>query len=65
MNINFAYHSDEYDRQSKRFVIPLYIKDELGGYEHSSSATLARYKGHHFINFAAHALDGGVAFENV
>lgn len=65
MNNNFAYQSDEYDRQSQRFVIPLYIKDELGGYEHSSSATLARYKGHHFIIFAAHALDGGVAFENV
>lgn len=61
----FTYQSDDYDRQSQRFVIPLYIKDELDNYEYSSTGTLVRYKGHHFITFAAHALGGGIAFESV
>ncbi|MCF2899060.1 hypothetical protein L1267_01385 [Pseudoalteromonas sp. OFAV1] len=65
MSNKFTYQSDDYDRQSQRFVIPLYIKDELENYEYSSTGTLVRYKGHHFIIFAAHALGGGVEFENV
>lgn len=65
MDSNFTYQSDNYDRQSQRFVIPLYIKDELESYEYSSTGTLVRYKGHHFIIFAAHALGGGVPFESV
>ncbi|SFC97366.1 hypothetical protein SAMN05660479_02853 [Microbulbifer thermotolerans] len=65
MSSKFTYQSDDYGRQSQRFVIPLYIKDELENYEYSSTATLVRYKGHHFIIFAAHALDSGVEFENV
>nr|WP_163502600.1 hypothetical protein [Halomonas socia] len=65
MNSNITYQSDNYDRQSQRFVIPLYIKDELGNYEYSSTGTLVRYKGHHFIIFAAHALGVGAAFESV
>ncbi len=65
MNNSFTYQSDDYGRQSQRFIIPLYIKDELENYEYSSTGTLVRYKGHHFIIFAAHALCGGAAFESV
>ncbi|SRR3990167_2550273 len=65
MNSDFSYQSDTYDRQSQRFVIPLYIKDELENYEYSSTGTLVRYKGHHFIIFAAHALGCGAKFESV
>ena len=65
MDSNFSYQSDSYDRQSQRFVIPLYTKDELGNYQFSSSGTLVKYKGHHYIIFAAHALDGGIEFESI
>jgi hypothetical protein len=65
MSSDFMYQSDSYDRQSQRFVIPLYIKDELDGYEFSSTGTLVRYRGHHFIIFAAHALGGRIEFESV
>lgn len=60
-----SYQSDSYDRQSQRFVIPLYTKDELGNYLFSSTGTLAKYKGHHYILFAAHALNDGVNFESM
>lgn len=65
MNSSYLYQSDNYDRQSQRFVVPLYIKDELGNYGFSSTGTLVKYKDSHFIIFAAHALDGGVDFERV
>ena len=65
MNDSYIYQSDSYDRQSQRFVLPLYIKDELGSYNFSSTGTLVKYKGSHYIIFAAHALDGGVDFERV
>ncbi|WP_218186354.1 hypothetical protein [Terasakiispira papahanaumokuakeensis] len=65
MSNKFTYQSDDYDRQSQRFVIPLYVKDELDSYEYSSTGTLVSYKGYHFIIFAAHALGGGVEFENI
>lgn len=59
------YQSDSYERQSQRFIIPLYIKDELDNYEFSSTATLIKHKGHHYILFAAHALKGDVDFDRV
>lgn len=65
MSNDFSYQSNDYDRQSQRFVIPLYVKDELGNYEFSSTGTLARYKEHHYILFAAHALDGNVEFDRI
>lgn len=65
MSSTFKYQSDNYGKQSQRFVIPLYIKDDLGNFEFSSTATLVRYKIHHFIIFAAHALDGPVEFDKV
>ncbi|MCO7230099.1 hypothetical protein NH398_12775 [Halomonas sp. CnH100-B] len=65
MSNKFTYQSDDYDRQSQRFVIPLYIKDELENYNFSSTGTLVRYREHHFIIFAAHALGSGIAIENI
>lgn len=65
MVTEYSYNSDDYDRQSQRFVIPLYIRDELGCYEFSSTGTLVRYEMHHFIVFAAHALKGKIDFEKV
>lgn len=65
MGTNSGYQSDSYDQQSQRYVIPLYIKDELDNYEFSSTGTLVIYKGHHYILFAAHALDGNVEFNRV
>jgi len=62
---DFDYKSDDYDRQTQRFVIPLYIKDELDNYEFSSTGTLVKYQEHHYILFAAHALDGNVEFDRV
>ncbi|HBM9256302.1 TPA: hypothetical protein L0X66_000597 [Citrobacter freundii] len=56
MKSEFNYQSDSFDRQSQRFVIPLYISDELGNFHFSSTATLVFFKGHHYIIFAAHAL---------
>lgn len=63
MSNNFTYQSNEFERQAQRFVIPLYIQDELGGYRFSSTATLARYNGRYYILMAAHALDGGASLE--
>lgn len=65
MNGSVEYKSDNYDRQSQRYVIPLYIKDELDNYALSSTGTLVKLNGHHYILFAAHALNGGVDFEKV
>jgi len=65
MRDNFIYQSDSYDKHLQRFVIPLYLKDELENYEFSSTGTLVKFKGHHFIIFAAHALDAGGKFESV
>lgn len=61
----FKYKSDGFDKASQRFVIPIYIKDELGDYNYSSTCTLLKYKNSHYIVFAAHALDGGVDIKNV
>jgi len=52
----FSYQSDDFDRQTQRFVMPLYIKDNLDNYEYSSTGTLITYNEHHYILFAAHAL---------
>ena len=62
---NKSYQSDSYDRQAQRYVIPLYIRDELGSFHYSSTGTLVKYNGHHYIIFAAHALAGNIDFENI
>jgi hypothetical protein len=61
MNQNTAqsYQSDDYDRAAQRFVIPLYRKDDLGNFEFSSTGTLVKYNGHHYVLMAAHALSNG------
>ncbi|MBH3399788.1 hypothetical protein I5S60_09395 [Pseudomonas fluorescens] len=61
----FKYQSDDYDRNAQRHVIPLYIKDDLGNYVFSSTGTLAKYNGHHYVLFAAHALAGGVSMDRL
>ncbi|MFJ5239931.1 hypothetical protein ACIP86_24930 [Pseudomonas neuropathica] len=65
MSGKFTYQSDDYDRNAQRHVVPLYIKDDLGNYVFSSTATLATYNGHHYFLFAAHALSGGVPIDRV
>lgn len=55
-NKNPEYNSDEFDRQSQRFSIPLYIKDEIGNLHFSSTGTFVKYNGNHYIIFAEHAL---------
>ena len=65
MSDNFHYQSDDYGRQSQRFVIPLYTKDKLENYSYSSTGTLVKYNGHHYIIFAAHALADNDSFENI
>ncbi|EPJ5822013.1 hypothetical protein QDZ26_001872 [Pluralibacter gergoviae] len=62
---DFIYNSDEYGRQSQRFVLPLYIKDDIGDYNYSSTGTLLNYNQSRYIVFAAHALEGGVDINNV
>lgn len=62
----FRYQSNDYERQSQRFVLPLFIKDELGNYNQSSTATLVRVNHvHHYAIFAAHALAGGIDINDV
>ena len=65
MSEQFNYQSDDYDRHAQRHVIPLYIKDSLGNYEFSSTGTLAKHDGHHYILFAAHALNGSTSIDNI
>ncbi|MBS7418655.1 hypothetical protein [Pseudomonas syringae] len=65
MSEKFSYQSDDYDRNAQRHVVPLYVKDNLGNYEFSSTATLAKYNGHHYFLFAAHALSEGVSIDQV
>ncbi len=57
MSKKFSYQSDEYDRQAQRFVIPLYIKDNLENYQYSSTGTFVKYNEHYYMIFAAHALE--------
>ena len=53
----FIYRSDEFDRQSQRFVNPLFKKDSSGTYHHSSTGTFVKYNEHHYMVFAAHAIE--------
>lgn len=62
----FHYQSDDYERQAQRFVLPLFIKDELGNYKQSSTGTFVKYNEiHHYVIFAAHALDNGCDVNDV
>ncbi len=64
MNRKFRYQSDDFDRESQRFVIPLYVKNDLGNYLYSSTATLTKYNSHFYIIFAAHALSNDITVDN-
>jgi hypothetical protein len=59
------YQSDNYGRQAQRFVIPLYIKDNLGTYHYSSTGTFIKYNEHHYIIFAAHALEKNIIINDI
>ncbi|KWS20186.1 hypothetical protein [Pseudomonas syringae] len=61
----FKYQSDEFDRNAQRHIIPLYIRDSLGNYVYSSTGTLAKHQDHHYVLFAAHALDGGTSIDQL
>ncbi len=65
MKHNFSYQSDDYDRQTQKFVVPLYIEDDLKNYNYSSTGTLVKYNGHHYIIFAAHALTDNETIDNI
>lgn len=65
MSKKYTYQSDDYDRQKQRFVIPLYIKDNLGNYAYSSTGTFVQYNGHHYIIFAAHALEKNISVNDI
>lgn len=65
MEKTFKYRSDNYDRETQRFVVPLYIKDELGNYNYSSTGTFLKYKQNHYLIFAAHALNNISSIDNI
>jgi hypothetical protein len=65
MSKTFSYQSDDYDKQAQRFVIPLYVKDNLDNYSYSSTGTLVRYNEHHYIIFAAHALEQDISINDI
>jgi len=56
---NFSYQSDDYDRQTQRFVVPLYIKDNLDNYEYSSTGTLIEYDKPHYVIFSSSQIKFG------
>ncbi|MBC3382024.1 hypothetical protein H8I69_23190 [Serratia fonticola] len=57
---DFTYKSDDFERALQRYITPLYVKDELGNYNYSSTATLIFFNNSHYLIFTAHALkDGG------
>lgn len=62
---NFNYKSNDFDKEAQRFITPLYIRDELGNYEYSSTGTFITYNESHYIVFAAHALDNHDNIKNV
>lgn len=45
-----------YEGQSQRFIQTLWIKDEIGGYKFSSTATFLKFRNNFFCIFAGHAL---------
>jgi hypothetical protein len=65
MGKKFSYQSDDYDRQAQRFVIPLYIKNNLENYQYSSTGTFVTYNEHHYIIFAAHALEKDINVNDI
>jgi len=65
MGKQFSYQSDDYDRQTQRFVVPLYAKDNLDNYQYSSTGTFVKHNGHHYIIFAAHALEKDISVDNL
>lgn len=61
----FSYQSDDFDRQAQRYVIPLYLADEMGNFHYSSTGTLVEYGLNFYLVFAAHAIEGRSKVEDV
>lgn len=65
MNKEFKYNSNEFEKQAQRFVIPLYLKDELGNYKYSSTGTYVEYNGVFYLICAAHAISDKESLEKL
>ncbi|WP_394125135.1 hypothetical protein [Psychrobacter nivimaris] len=65
MNKEFKYDSDEFEKQAQRFIIPLYLKDELGNYEYSSTGTYIEYNSLFYLVCAAHAISDKESLEDL
>lgn len=56
MTKDFKYNSNDFERQAQRFIIPLYLKDELNNYHYSSTGTCVEYNAGFYLICAAHAV---------
>lgn len=56
MTKEFKYNSNDFERQAQRFVIPLYLRDELDNYHYSSTGTYIKYNSGFYLICAAHAV---------
>lgn len=65
MNKDFKYDSDEFEKQAQRFIIPLYLKDELGNYQYSSTGTYVEYNDKFYLICAAHAISDKESVEDL
>lgn len=50
------FQANWYEINAQRYINPLYLKDEVGGYSFSSTMTFVKFKNKYFFVFAAHAL---------
>lgn len=60
-----TYNATEFERQAQRFILPLYVKNELDGHEYSSTGTFVKYNERYYILMAAHALDGDIDLNDI
>lgn len=54
--MNSKFRVSPYELNAQRHIYPLYITDNRGGYEFSSTMTFVKSKGNNFCIFAAHAI---------
>ncbi|ALO34763.1 hypothetical protein CMT41_08585 [Colwellia sp. MT41] len=58
--------SNEFEIMAQRHVCPIFLKDELGGFEFSSTTTFIKRQNKYFCVFAGHAVPRGVTtLENI
>lgn len=63
MAVNFP--PSTYQGQAQRFVLPLWIIDQQGGYKFSSTATFLEFENNFFCIFAHHAFIDAVSLDNI